>query len=239
MESKIEVLRDLDALAARAQEVVSSTLQAAIAARGQYTIALSGGSTPKPLYKSLAQQDLPWEKVHIFWGDERYVPSNHPDSNEGMARKAWLDHVAIPSDHIHPMPTQENDPVGSALQYEQHLYRVFGDREIPALDLILLGLGDDGHTASLFPQTEVLNVCDHLVGVGYRGSDPRITFTIALINRARCVLFLVAGESKRPALKAIFAKESDAFKYPARFIRPEGNLVWLIEQSAAEGVEFS
>jgi 6-phosphogluconolactonase len=234
--SNVEVLGDVSALVARAQAIVCAELQSAIAQRNQFTLALSGGSTPKPLYESLSQQPLSWDKVHVFWGDERYVPPDHPDSNEGMARRAWLDHISIPTDHIHAIPTQTADPAESARLYEQHLYSFFGDKEIPALDLILLGLGDDGHTASLFPQTEVLNVCDHLIGVGYRGTDPRITFTIALINRARCVLFLVAGQNKRPALKEIFSDNANSFDYPARFIRPEGKLIWLLDQPAAEGL---
>ena len=235
MESRIEVLKDLDALVARAQETVVSELYSAVADRGQFTIALSGGSTPKPLYESLSRQTLPWNTVHVFWGDERYVPPSHSDSNERMARQAWLDQVPIPADHIHPMPTQADDPAVSARQYERELQEFFGDAEIPALDVILLGLGDDGHTASLFPQTEVLNVCDHWIGVGNKGTDPRLTFTIALINRARLVLFLVAGQSKRPALKAVFSDSANSFDYPARFIRPEGTLLWLLDEAAAEG----
>jgi 6-phosphogluconolactonase len=236
MESSLEVLSDVGSLVTRAQEIVCAELEEAIAQRGQFTLALSGGSTPKPLYESLSQQDLPWDRVHVFWGDERYVPSTHPDSNEGMARRAWLDRISIPVDNVHPIPTQTADPAESAQLYEQHLHGFFGADEIPALDLILLGLGDDGHTASLFPQTEVLNVCDHLIGVGYRGTDPRITFTIALINRARCVLFLVAGQNKRPALQAIFSDSANSFDYPARFIRPEGKLIWLLDATAAEGL---
>ena len=239
MEPRIEVLPDLDALVERAQEVIVSQLCSAVADRGRFTVALSGGSTPKPLYESLSQQTLPWNAVHVFWGDERYVPPSHPDSNERMARQAWLDQVPIPADHIHPMPTQADEPAEAALQYERQLQEFFGDAEIPALDVILLGLGDDGHTASLFPQTEVLNVCDHWIGVGQKGPDPRLTFTIALINRARFVLFLVAGKSKQTALKAIFAEDTDSFDYPARFIRPEGTLLWLLDEAAAEGIELA
>jgi 6-phosphogluconolactonase len=219
MESSVEVLRDVGALVARAEEILCAELQSAIAQRDRFTLALSGGSTPKPLYESLSQQTLPWDKVHIFWGDERYVPSDHPDSNEGMARRAWIDHVSIPADHVHPIPTQTSDPAESARLYEQHLHNFFGDHEIPALDLILLG--------------------DHLIGVGYHGPDPRITFTIALINRARCVLFLVAGQNKRPALKAVFSDDANSFDYPARFIRPEGKLIWLLDESAADGFQSS
>jgi 6-phosphogluconolactonase len=236
MESSIEVLADVGALVDRAQSIVCETLKTAIAQRGQCTIALSGGSTPKPLYQKLAQQDLPWDKVHVFWGDERYVPSTHPDSNEGMARQAWLDQVPLPAPNIHPMPTQAENPAESAQAYDKHLQTFFGIDGTPALDVVLLGLGDDGHTASLFPQTDVLNVCDRLIGVGYRGVDPRITFTIPLINQARCVIFLVAGQSKQQALREIFSEHANSFEYPARFIQPQGQLIWLLDASAAEGL---
>ncbi len=244
MESSIEVLADVGTLVDRAQSLVCEQLQAAISQRGQCTIALSGGSTPKPLYQKLAQQDLPWDKVHVFWGDERYVPPTHPDSNEGMARQAWLDQVPIPTQNIHPMPTQAENPADSALAYDQHLQTFFevtgfGATGTPAFDVILLGLGDDGHTASLFPKTEVLNVCDRLIGVGYRGADPRITFTIPLINQSRCVIFLVAGQSKQKALNEIFSSHADPFEYPARFIKPQGQLIWLLDIAAAEGTNLN
>jgi 6-phosphogluconolactonase len=234
MELSLKVLPDPNALSAYAVSVVIAVCQEAIAQRGRCTIALAGGSTPKPLYEKLAQQDLPWDKIHIFWGDERYVSAAHPDSNEGMARRAWLDRVPFPAANLHPMPTQAQDPAESAQQYDAHLRAFFGEQGIPAFDLILLGLGDDGHTASLFPHTDVLNVCDRLIGVGYRGQDPRLTFTIPLINQARCVMFLVAGQSKRPALAAIFSDNANPFDYPARFIRPQGQLHWLLDKAAGD-----
>jgi 6-phosphogluconolactonase len=238
MESSLNVLSDVNALVDYAQTLISKACREAIAERGQFTIALAGGSTPKPLYEKLSAQDLPWDKIHVFWGDERYVSADHPDSNEGMARRAWLDRVPFPAENLHPMPTQAQDPAESAQQYDAHLRSFFGSPEIPTFDLILLGLGDDGHTASLFPHTAVLNVCDRLIGVGNRGEDPRLTFTIPLINQARCIMFLVAGQSKRPALSAIFSADADPFAYPARFIQPKGKRYWLLDQSAGEGLSL-
>ncbi|WP_404786681.1 6-phosphogluconolactonase [Altericista sp. CCNU0014] len=239
MEFSLKVLPDAMALVEHAESVIVAACQEAIAQQGRCTLALSGGSTPKPLYEKLAEQDLPWDKIHIFWGDERYVSPTHPDSNEGMARRAWLDRVPFPAENLHPMPTQAADPAESAQLYEAHLRAFFGEGDIPSFDLILLGLGDDGHTASLFPHTDVLNVCDRLIGVGYRDRDPRLTFTIPLINQARCVVFLVAGQSKRPALSAIFSDSANPFDYPARFIRPQGQLHWLLDKAAGDGLDPS
>jgi 6-phosphogluconolactonase len=239
METSVEVVSDIDVLVERAAAITVAALTEAISQRGQFTLALAGGSTPKPLYERLRTQNLPWSQMQIFWGDERYVSPTHPDSNEGMARRAWLDHVPIPAQNLHPMPTQFPEPATAAQAYEQHLQNLFGSASIPTLDLILLGLGDDGHTASLFPHTAVLNVCDHWIGVGERTAEPRLTFTIPLINQARQVLFLVAGASKRPALEAIFAENTNAFDYPARFIRPQVKLHWLLDRAAGEMLDAS
>lgn len=231
---KIEVLPDKPALIQRALDLVLEKAQAAIAERGMFTIALAGGSTPKPLYEAMAQQDLAWDKIHVFWGDERYVPPNHPDSNEGMARTAWLDKVPIPAANIHPIPTDEADPVDAAQKHEQALQSFFHVQPgtFPALDVVLLGIGDDGHTASLFPHTQVLQVRDRLVSVGNKDGQPRITFTAPLINQARCVIFMVTGANKQAALAEIFAVEADPLSYPARLIRPQGELWWLLDQTA-------
>ena len=232
----VEVLADKSALIERAQEIILSRLQTAIESRDRFTIALSGGSTPKPLYEALSSQSLPWTKIHIFWGDERYVPATHQDSNQLMARQAWLDKIEIPAENIHPMNTTSADPAQDAQQHEAELQRFFQTKtgEIPVLDLILLGMGDDGHTASLFPHTKALTVSDRLVTVGNKDSNPRITFTVPLINQARCVLFVVAGENKRPALKQVFAEQGDEIDYPSRLIQPQGELLWLLDQAAAE-----
>jgi 6-phosphogluconolactonase len=234
----VEILADKESLIERTLAIVIAKLEAAIALRGQATIALSGGSTPKPLYEALAKQPLPWPQIQVFWGDERYVPSDHPDSNQRMTRHAWLDHIEMPPSNIHPMPTQAGDADRDAEDYENELAKFFHltAGEFPPFDLILLGLGDDAHTASLFPQTPALKVRDRLITVGDKDGQPRLTFTVSLINQAACVIFLVAGASKQPALAEIFAPEADPFTYPARLIQPQGELIWLLDQAAGENL---
>jgi len=235
----IEILSDRSNLTDRALNLIVERIESAIAQRGQCTLALAGGGTPKPVYEQLAQQSLPWEKLYIFWGDERYVSPDHPDSNQKMAREAWLDQVAIPADNIHPMPTQGGNPELDAQRYEQELRTFFqcGEQDFPSIDIILLGMGDDGHTASLFPQTDALTVRDRLITVGNKGESQRLTFTAPFINQGQCVIFLVAGTNKRPALAEIFASEADDTEYPARLIQPKGELWWLLDQEA--GAEIS
>jgi 6-phosphogluconolactonase len=238
----VEILPDKVKLIERSLELVTAKMQEAIATRGQCTIALAGGGTPKPLYELLAKQDLDWNKIHVFWGDERYVPVDHPDSNEGMARHAWLDQVPLPVANIHPMPTTLVNPVEAANQHEAELQAFFkvSPGEFPAFDIILLGIGDDGHTASLFPHTAALQVSDRLVTVGYKDGQPRITFTATLINHAHTIIFLVAGASKRPALAEIFAQTGDNNQYPARLIQPvNGQLWWLLDETAGADLTIS
>ncbi len=239
--NRVEVLPDQAALIRRSLELTTNKIQAAIRERGRCTIALSGGSTPKPLYEAIAAQQLPWDKIHIFWGDERYVAPDHADSNQLMARRAWLDRVDIPAANIHPVPTEKPDPANAAREYEEHLTQFFQTTpgELPVMDVILLGMGDDGHTASLFPHTEALKVRDYLITVGNKDGQPRITFTAPLINQARCVMFIVAGDNKRPALAQIFAPIADDFSYPARLIQPEGELWWLLDHSAGQDLKLS
>lgn len=235
----IEVLPDKGSLVDRARELILEKIKSAIAQRDYCTIALAGGSTPKPLYQNLAQESLPWEKIHIFWGDERYVPSDHPDSNQKMAREAWLDQVSIPDSNIHPMSTTGPNPQADAAKHEQEIREFFqcGEQDIPSLDIILLGMGDDGHTASLFPQTEALTVRDRLITVGNKGDSQRLTFTAPLINQGRCVILLVAGANKRPALAQVFAPQGDENQYPSRLIQPQGELWWLLDQEAGAEIE--
>lgn len=228
----VEIHPDRTALVARSQALVSARIRSAIADRGTCFLALAGGSTPKPLYAALAKEDLPWEHVHIFWGDERYVPVDHPDSNAGMARAAWLDQVPFPPENIHIVPTLAADPAQAASQYEQTLHHVMGTQDWPQLDVVLLGMGDDGHTASLFPHTAALAVSDRLVTVGDKAGEPRITFTAPLINHSRCVIFLVSGRNKQPALSQVFAPDADENALPARKIRPQGELWWLLDAEA-------
>ena len=234
----VEVLSDKTSLIDRARELMLEQIKSAIAQRDQCTIALAGGGTPKPLYEKLAQESLPWEKIHIFWGDERYVPADHPDSNQKMAREAWLNQVSMPASNIHPMPTTGENPYTDAAKHEQEIREFFqcSAGEIPSLDIILLGMGDDGHTASLFPRTEALTVRDRLITVGNKGNSQRLTFTAPFINQGRCVIFLVAGANKRPALAQVFSPQGDEKQYPSRLIKPQGELWWLLDQEAGEEI---
>lgn len=236
MKKIVEIVPEQKALVSRSLSLVTEKIQQAIEQRSRCTIALAGGSTPKPIYEALATCQLPWEKIHIFWGDERYVPPEHPDSNQRMARQACLNHVPIPETNIHPMPTGAGDPTVDAQKHEEELREFFHTSvgEFPVFDIILLGIGEDAHTASLFPHTDALKVRERLVTVGHKNGQPRLTFTIPLINNARCVIFMVAGASKQHALSQIFAPSADDFTYPARLIQPKGELWWLIEESAGE-----
>ncbi len=240
MNRVVEIVPDLAALVDRALSIVVDKLNTAVTERGIATIALSGGSTPKPLYERLAEQSLPWDKIHVFWGDERYVPADHPDSNQRMARLAWLDKVAIPASNVHPMTTNESDPTIAAQAHEAELQAFFQTEtnEFPEFDVILLGIGDDAHTASLFPHTEALRVQDRLITVGNKDGQPRITFTVTLINHARAVIFMVAGASKQSALTQIFAPVADDMTYPSRLIHPSGELWWLLDQPAGQNLEL-
>ena len=230
----IEVLPDLPSLIARSLSLILDKIDIAIADHGYCSIVLAGGSTPKPLYEAIARKDLPWEKIYVFWGDERYVAPEHPDSNQKMARTAWLDRVSIPAANIHPMPTSHGNPLEDAQSYEEELQEFFqiAPEQFPSFDIILLGMGDDAHTASLFPQTEALEVSDRLVAVGNKDGQPRLTLTIPVLNQAATVIFLVAGVSKRPALAEVFAPSADPKIYPSRFIQPQGELWWLLDQAA-------
>ncbi|MGI0493877.1 6-phosphogluconolactonase [Alkalinema pantanalense CENA528] len=239
----IEILPDLAGVVTRTRDLIVERLQTAIAERGIATIALSGGSTPKPLYEQLALESLPWDKIHLFWGDERYVPYDHPDSNYLMVKQAWIDRVSLPSENIHPMPTQLSDPADAAIQHEADLRIFFKTRfdsppsaEWPALDVILLGMGDDAHTASLFPGTAALQIYDRWITVGEKSGQPRLTFTIPLINAARSVIFMLAGANKQAALQQVFAPQADDLMYPSRLIQPQGELWWVMDQAAAGGL---
>ena len=239
MEKFLEILPNKSSLVQRALSLTLEKLKAAIDERGQCTLVLSGGSTPKPLYEAMAKQAFPWEKLHVFWGDERYVPRDHPDSNQRMARDAWLNQVPIPPANIHPMSTEGDSPMLDAAAYEQDITHFFDTPpgELPCFDLILLGMGDDGHTASLFPKTAALTVRDRLVTVGEKDRQPRLTLTVPLLNQARCILFLVAGKNKCPALAQVFASEADNNLYPSRLIQPKGEIWWILDSAAGSQLD--
>jgi 6-phosphogluconolactonase len=241
MTQEVRIYPDRQILVEAAYTAIVDRIRTAVAQRQSCTIALAGGSTPKPLYAALATADLPWDRIHIFWGDERYVPVTHPDSNYGMTKKVWLDLVPIPAANIHAMPTDLAPPQLAAEAAELQIATHF-DREpgsIPVFDIILLGMGDDGHTASLFPHTSALSVLDRLVTVGQKDDQPRLTFTFPLINQARSAIFLISGESKQAALAEIFSPTGDANVYPARSIQPQGELLWLLDAAAGDGLPMN
>ncbi len=232
MARQVEIWNDRAEIASRALLLCQLAYNEAIAKNERFTIVAAGGSTPRVLYELLATKDWDWSKVHVFWGDERYVPVTDPLSNEGMTRTAWLDRVAIPHVNIHGIPTNSEDPAIAAVQYEQHIQEFFGvvAGEIPEFDLVLLGMGDDGHTASLFPHTNALKVSDRLVTVGEKDGQPRITMTVPLINQAKEILFMIEGAAKAKALKAVLAPKGDVNQYPSRLIT--GNTIWLCDRTA-------
>jgi 6-phosphogluconolactonase len=215
--------------AARAEEAISE--------RGRFAVVLAGGSTPKATYEVLARDyadQLDWGRVDIFFGDERTVHPDHEGSNYRMVREALLSRIRVES--IRRMRC-ELSPEEAAADYEHQLREFFGPDESPSFDLILLGLGEDGHTASLFPQTPALDVTDRWVVVNPvpKLGTSRLTLTIPAINAAKAVTFLVAGESKADALKQILEGGADPHQYPAMFIRPEsGDLTWMVDRAAAK-----
>ncbi len=234
--SRIKVLADKAVVVEQALDLVTKRIYSAVAEHDICSLAVAGGSTPKPLYEAIAKQPLPWDALHVFWGDERYVPADHADSNQRMVREAWLDRVPIPPENVHSAPT-DGDPQACVDRYEKELQMFFHapPEDFPQFDVVLLGLGDDGHTASLFPHTPALDVRDRLVTRGEKGGQTRISFTAPLINRAQCVIFMVCGASKAPALAQVLRKDDavDAALYPARLIKPQGELWWLVDEAAA------
>lgn len=200
----------------------------AIAEKGSFTVALAGGSTPKRFYEALATADLPWDKFYVFWGDERYVPLDHPDSNYRMAKEALLDRVPIPSSQVFPFPTPSGRPQTDAEIYIDRLQEVFKS-PWPVLDCTLLGIGDDGHTASLFPGTEALN-SQAWVTVGSKSGEPRLTLTLPVLNASDRVLFWVSGASKAAIVKQLLTTPSGL---PAQAVQPMGDLIWMLDSAAA------
>jgi len=232
---QLEVFRDPAALARHAAEWMTA---AALAAQAPFRVSLSGGSTPKALYALLASTDFkdrfPWQRVFWYWGDERFVPYDHPESNYRMTREAMLDKVPIPPGNIHPVPA-DGAPDAAARRYERTLQEAYGaailDPARPLFDITLLGLGADGHTASLLPGEAVLAERRRWVApVSHGRPEIRITMTYPVIESSRSVAFLVAGREKAAILRAIRGGSSDV---PAARVRPTGALFWFVDRAAA------
>lgn len=234
----VVVASSLDELHRRSAQYVAQTIAAAVAARGRCAVALSGGSTPRGTYALLAAPPLrdviPWASVHLYWGDERCVPADHADSNYHMAHEALLAHVPVPPGNVHRARTELGNPEAVAADYEREVRAHVGaDDGVPRFDLIMLGLGPDGHTASLFPGSAALDEATRLVvpnGIDYM-PHPRVTFTLPLLNAARAVQFLVAGAGKAPVVAR--AMNGDPAVVASRVCPTDGVVRWDLDRAAA------
>ncbi|HEY1803983.1 MAG TPA: 6-phosphogluconolactonase [Terracidiphilus sp.] len=231
------------ALARRAADFFVEQALEAVTARGVARIAISGGSTPKAAFSTLSEQGeewrerMPWSKLDLWWVDERCVPPDDADSNYRMTREALLDHVPLKPDQIHRMEG-EREPDDAAARYEADLRKTFGltGAGLPRFDLVQLGMGPDGHTASLFPHTDALRVTDRLVTANYveKLDTWRVTLTRPVINQARQVFFLIAGTDKTMILNEVWEGPLDPERLPSQFIMPmNGILTLLLDQAAA------
>jgi len=232
----IQIYADKTALVQALTESIHAIESASIKERGWFTLALAGGSTPKALYQYLAKSDgFQWDKWHIFFGDERTVPPDDTNSNYRMAYETLLSRVPIPENQVYRMPG-ELDPTVAAEQYEQVLKVVFGADDFPQLDMILLGMGDDGHTASLFPQTPAIHETDKWVVAHYveKLGTWRITLTPPVINNAHYVVFIVTGENKAERLNEVLNGDYQPDTLPSQIVKPiQGKLIWYVDEAAA------
>jgi 6-phosphogluconolactonase len=230
----------------QAAAFIASVSERAILANGRFIMALSGGSTPKTLYQTLASPEwktrFEWQRIHFLFGDERCVPPDHQDSNFNMAQASFFHPLAIPPNHIFRMKGEGEDPLPVAREYEQTIRQLTQTQPptMPRIDLVLLGLGDDGHTASLFPGTSALQETKKIVTIGQAptGIRSRLTLTLGVLNQAAMVLFLVTGKGKADMVRRILEPTSEEDRsLPAAQITPgSGQLVWMLDQAAAAGL---
>jgi 6-phosphogluconolactonase len=226
---RTEILPDPGAVAVRAAERIAQVAREAVAERGRCALALSGGTTPWRAFRALAGEDVTWDRVHLFQVDERIAPSGDPERNDLHLREALIDRIAIPSSNVHSMPVEEEDLDEGGRRYESILRRIAGTP--PALDLVQLGLGEDGHTASLFPDDDALRIVDADVAVsGLHKGRRRMTLTFPAIDRARCILWLVTGSGKSEALGRLRAGDRSI---PAGRVRSDR--AFLLADTAATG----
>ena len=236
----LQVYGDAGQVARAAAELFVNTAADSIAARGRFWVALSGGTTPRRLYKLLAtsafSNRVDWGRVVIFWGDERCVPANDPDSNYRMTAEALLHHVRVPSANIHRVPTEISPPSAAAAAYEDDIRQAFHDlSSMPQFDLIYLGLGTNGHTASLFPRSPALRERLRLVLADFVAEVNmwRISMSAPLLNRGRTVAFLIQGQEKAEVLREVLLGPRDPERLPAQLISTEGKLLWMVDEAAA------
>jgi 6-phosphogluconolactonase len=239
--SNLHIYPTPQALYAEAATLFVRLAGEAVAARGRFTVALSGGSTPKGVFTLLAGEEyrprIPWAQVHLFWGDERCVPPTHPESNYRMAADALLSRVAIPAQNVHRIPA-EQAPLEAARIYETEIRETFAlaPGAWPRFDLVFLGMGGDGHTASLFPGTPGLHETTRLVTAHYVDTLQiwRVTLTPPVLNHAAQVVFLICGADKAATLRAVRHGAAQPERFPAQLIQPvDGTLLWLVDEAAA------
>lgn len=243
MPVEVKIVPDNATLARVAAQEFHRLAESAIQQRGQFSVALSGGNTPRAVYSLLADEhkELPWDKIHVFFGDERHVPPDHPDNNFRMASESLLSKVPIPENNVHRIRA-ELEPEAAAKDYDGQLAVFFhlNDHGWPRFDLVFLGLGDDGHTASLFPGSSALSDVSSRVVANWveKLQTFRITLTFPVLNHAANVVFLVSGESKAQILSAVLSP--GARKYPAQGVQPEdGRLRWLADRDAGRLLHFA
>ena len=238
MKPDVRVFADVNELSLRVAQATVGTISQSVQANGSCSLVLSGGNTPRSLYGLLSSQfrdRIPWTKVQVFWGDERYVPLDDPGSNYRMARETLLDAVPCPPGNVHPMPTGLPDPDMAARDYEKTLRRHFL-KAWPRFDLVLLGLGEEGHTASLFPESPALEETRRwVVAVKVPAEPPlRLTLTLPALTQAANVYFLVTGADKTRALRHVLYGPPDPKNYPASGVRlAQGTAIWWVDGEAA------
>jgi 6-phosphogluconolactonase len=241
---ELHISKDNNALSIEAANWMVDYIAAALRKQDRFTLVLSGGSTPQKLNTLLAaapyKEKIDWSRLHIFWGDERYVPFEDDRNNAKMAFDTLLNHVPVPATQIHVMRT-DISPEAAAAAYEKILIEYFtaADPDSVSFDLVLLGMGDDGHTLSLFPGTHVMHIEDRLTtSLFLKQQDMyRITLTAPVVNRAACVAFLVSGAGKAPALQQVIEGDYQPDLYPAQVIQPNGELHWFVDEAAAANLE--
>lgn len=239
----VRVLNSSDEVARAAADIFTDLANQALKAGHPFTVALSGGSTPKLLYRLLSSGEyknrVPWGSIKFFFGDERWVPHTHPDSNYKLAKDELFDKVPVDPAQIFPIPTEHISPEDAADQYSKTLVREFnlmGEKGMPRFDLIFLGMGDDGHTASCFPHTGALHANETLVDANFvpKFGTYRITLTPPVLQAGREVVFMVAGDSKAPALQEVLKGAYNPEMYPSQLLRHgQGHVIWLVDTAAA------
>lgn len=229
------ILPDVEDLARQTAEQLGSTIDLALAENDRAQIALAGGSTPKAAYIRLGDEHLPWDRVDVFLGDERWVEPENPLSNARLIRESLMARGPARHARFHPVPTEHPTPEISAERYGSLLVQLCGG-EPPSLDLVLLGLGEDGHTASLFPSTTAPFVRDRWVTTGEGKGVPRVTLTAPVLSAARKVIFLVSGAAKRQALERLLDPQESEERTPARLVRPCSEVLILADAAAASGL---